>query len=63
MPPHDEIDRLSALPHDVRVEILSHLRPLDAQMKIYGTSVTSDHALGNMALVSKKVAGSGASIL
>lgn len=52
-PPHGEIDGVSAVPHDVRVEVLSHLRLPDVRIDIYGNSVTAEHALSNLALVSR----------
>jgi len=53
IPPRDEIDRLSALPHDIRVGVLSHLRLPDVREDIYGNSVTVRHPLSNLALVSR----------
>jgi hypothetical protein len=53
IPPRDGIDRLSALPHDIRVEVLSHLRLPDVRIDIYGNSVVAGHALSSLALVSK----------
>jgi hypothetical protein len=53
IPPLNGIDRLSALPHDVRLEVLSHLRLPDVRIDIYGNSVTAAHPLSNLALVSR----------
>jgi len=53
IPPHDGIDRLSALPRDIRVEILSHLGLPDVRIDKCGNIVTAGHALSNLVLVSK----------
>jgi hypothetical protein len=50
--PFDGIDRLSALPHDIRLDILSHLLPPNVK-KRFGRPEVIDHTLNNMALVSK----------
>jgi hypothetical protein len=53
MPPSDEVDRLSALPHDIRVEILSYLLLPNLRRKGYGSITTAGHTLDNLAPASK----------
>lgn len=53
LPPHDGIDRLSALPRGIRVEILSQLGLPDVRIDKCGNIVTAGHALSKLALVSK----------
>jgi hypothetical protein len=48
----DEIDRLGALPHNVRVEILSYLLLPNFQMRM-GAPEMIDHTLNSVALVSR----------
>lgn len=52
-PPADGIDHLSALPHDVRVSILSHLLLPEIREDIYGITEIAGHALNALALTSK----------
>ena len=52
MQPCDEIDRLSALPHDLRVEILSYLLRPNFKMRL-GEAEIVDHPLNRVALVSR----------
>jgi len=53
LPPSDGIDRLSALPHDIRIEVLSHLRLLETRIDVRGNKITARHPLSSLALVSK----------
>jgi len=50
--PCDKIDRLSGLPHDLRVEILSYLLLPNIRVRL-GCPEIVDHTLNSMALVSK----------
>lgn len=50
---HDETDRFSALPHDILVEVLGHLRLPDVRKDRHGNSVAAGHPLCSLALVSK----------
>jgi hypothetical protein len=53
VPPSDGVDRLIALPHDIRIEILSYLLVPELRGNVYGGVVMSRHALNNLALASK----------
>lgn len=46
-------DHLSALPHDIRVEILSHLRLPDLRIDILGKCDVAGHPISSLGLVSK----------
>ncbi|KAM0711388.1 hypothetical protein Q7P35_002128 [Cladosporium inversicolor] len=50
---HDEINRFSALPYDIRIEVLSHLRLPDVRMDRHGNGVAAGHPLCSLALASK----------
>jgi hypothetical protein len=52
MQSHDEVDRLSGLPHDIRVEILSYLLLPNINMRL-GCPEIVDHPLNSVALVSR----------
>jgi len=54
VPPSHEVDRLSALPHDIRVKILSYLLLPEVRDGIYcGSKVVAAHPLNRLALASK----------
>jgi hypothetical protein len=52
MQPCDKVDRLSALPHDLRVEILSYLLRPNFKMRL-GEAEIVDHPLNRVVLVSR----------
>jgi hypothetical protein len=52
MQPCDEIDRLSTLPHDLRLEILSYLLLPNFRIRL-GVAEIVDHPLNSVALVSR----------
>lgn len=49
---HDDIDLFGALPHDIRVEVLGHLRLPDVRKDRHGNSVAAGHPLSSLALAS-----------
>jgi hypothetical protein len=51
--PEKKVDRLSALPHDIRFEILSYLLRANIHEDIYGKLTIAAHPLNNLALVSR----------